>query len=60
MRYHVMGSGQDGVIALKRDSIEGALKKARELRRDGHYAEVRIIDTASGEPVDEVETPTTH
>jgi len=60
MRYHIVGSSQDGVIALKRDSIEGALKKAGELRQDGHYAEVRIFDTTSGQPLDEETLRVTH
>ena len=55
MRYHIMGSAQDGVMCLKRDTLEGALKKAGELRQDGSYAEVRIVDTASGETVQEPE-----
>lgn len=60
MRYHVMGSGQDGVTALKRDTLEGALKKAGELRDDGHYADVRIIDTSTGEEVEEATLQQTH
>lgn len=53
MRYHIMGSAQDGVMCLKRDTLEGALKKAGELRQDGSYSEVRIIDTTSGDVVPE-------
>ena len=53
MRYHVMASGQAGVMGLKRDSIEGALKKAGELRQEGIYTEVRIIDASTGDVVDE-------
>lgn len=55
MRYHVMASSQAGVLALKRDSIEGALKKARELRGDGLYSDVRIVDTSTGDAVDEAQ-----
>jgi hypothetical protein len=53
MRYHVMAGSQDGVLGLKRDTLEGALKKAGELRREGVYNEVRIIDTATGQVVEE-------
>lgn len=53
MRYHVMASSQTGVMGLKRDTLEGAIKKAGELRGEGIYSEVRIIDTTSGEPVEE-------
>ena len=53
MRYHIMATSQAGVLGLKRDTIEGALKKAGELRREGIYNEVRIVDTATGDAVDE-------
>ena len=53
MRYHIMANGEQGVIALKRDSIAGAIKKADELRQAGAYIEVRIIDTTTGAAVDE-------
>lgn len=32
MRYNVMAGGTMGVFGLKRDTLEGAVKKARELR----------------------------
>ncbi len=53
MRYHIMATSQAGVLGLKRDTIEGALKKAGELRREGAYNEVRIVDTTTGLPIDE-------
>lgn len=53
MRYHVMAGGPTGVFALKRDTIEGALKKAGELRQSGEYSDVRIIDTTTGVSVEE-------
>jgi hypothetical protein len=53
MRYHIAASGQMGVVGLKRDTIEGALKKARELRDEGIYSDVRIVDNATGAEVDE-------
>ena len=54
MRYQVMAGGTMGVFGLKRDTIEGALKKARELRQTGEYSDVRIIDTTTGSEVDEL------
>lgn len=53
MSYRVMASGQSGVIGLQRETIQGAVKKAGELRRDGYYTEVRIIDADTGDAVDE-------
>ncbi|MBF0393315.1 MAG: hypothetical protein HQL38_11610 [Alphaproteobacteria bacterium] len=53
MRYNVVASGQDGILGLKRDTIKGALKKAGELRSEGIYTEVRIMDTTTGDVVDE-------
>ena len=53
MRYHVMATSQAGVLGLKRDTIEGAIKKAGELRREGTYNEVRIVDTTTGAEIDE-------
>lgn len=53
MRYNVVASGQDGILGLRRDTIEGALKKAGELRAEGIYTEVRIMDTTTGDVVDE-------
>lgn len=56
MRYHVTATSQAGVLVLKRDTIEGALKKAGELRREDTYNEVKIFDTATGAVVDESQT----
>lgn len=53
MRYHVMAGGSMGVISLKRDTLDGAVKKANELRSSHEYEDVRIIDTESGATVDE-------
>lgn len=53
MRYNVMAGGPTGVFALKRDTIEGAVKKAGELRQSGEYSDVRIIDTSTGAVVGE-------
>ena len=53
MRYNVMAGGPTGVFGLKRETIEGAFKKARELRQSGDYSDVRIIDTTTGTEVDE-------
>lgn len=53
MRYHVAASGQMGVVSLKRDTIAGALKKAREFREEGLYSEVRVFEDETGLPVDE-------
>ena len=53
MRYHVMAGGSMGVFSLKRDTLEGAIKKANELRQSHEYEEVRIIDTESGTVVEE-------
>ncbi|WP_431855560.1 hypothetical protein [Azospirillum sp.] len=53
MRYHVMAGGTMGVISLKRDTLDGAIKKANELRQSHEYEDVRIIDTDSGAVVDE-------
>ncbi|WP_377805579.1 hypothetical protein ABNQ38_02770 [Azospirillum sp. A29] len=53
MRYHITGSSQVGVMGLKRDTLEGALKKANELRQEGIYSEVLIIDTETGDVVKE-------
>ena len=53
MLYNVTATNQAGVFSLKRDTIEGALKKAGELRREGIYNEVRIIEMATGTVVDE-------
>lgn len=53
MRYQVMATNQAGVLALKRDTIEGAIKKAGELRREGAYNEVKIVDTTTGAAIDE-------
>ncbi|PWC42109.1 hypothetical protein [Azospirillum sp. TSO22-1] len=53
MRYHVMAGGTMGVISLKRDTLDGAIKKAGELRQSHEYEDVRIIDTESGAVVEE-------
>ena len=53
MRYHITATSQAGILGLKRDTIEGAIKKAGELRREGTYNEVKIIDTASGAEISE-------
>ncbi|NUB05809.1 hypothetical protein FW320_06415 [Azospirillum sp. Vi22] len=53
MRYHITASSQVGVMGLKRDTLEGALKKARELREQGIYTDVRIIDTENGTVIQE-------
>jgi hypothetical protein len=53
MRYHITGSSQVGVLGLKRDTLEGALKKANELRQQGIYNEVQIIDIETGDVVKE-------
>lgn len=55
MRYHVMANSHVGLLDLKRDTIEGALKKAGELRDQGIYTEVRIMDTKTGTVVDEAQ-----
>ena len=56
MRYHVMAGGTMGVISLKRDTLDGAIKKATELRQSHEYEDVRIIDTESGAVVEEGRT----
>ncbi|WP_207482498.1 hypothetical protein [Arenibaculum pallidiluteum] len=56
MRYHIAASGQMGVVGLKRDTIAGALKKARELRGEGIYSDVRIVDSDTGAEVDEAQS----
>ena len=43
MRYHIMANSQSGVLGLKRDTIEGAIKKAAELRREGTYSAATIV-----------------
>jgi len=53
VRYHVMAGGTMGVFSLKRDTLEGAVKKANELRQSHEYEDVRIIDTENGAVVDE-------
>ncbi|WP_455184481.1 hypothetical protein [Azospirillum palustre] len=53
MRYHITGSSQVGVMGLKRDTLEGALKKANELRQQGIYNDVQIIDIETGDVVKE-------
>ncbi|WP_376963681.1 hypothetical protein ABNQ39_25780 [Azospirillum sp. A26] len=53
MRYHITGSSQVGVMGLKRDTLEGALKKAKELREQGTYNDVQIIDIETGDIVKE-------
>ena len=53
MRYHVMAGGSMGVFSLKRDTLEGAIKKANELRQSHEYEDVRIIDTENGTVVAE-------
>ncbi|MBP2306394.1 hypothetical protein GBZ48_03015 [Azospirillum melinis] len=53
MRYHITGSSQVGVMGLKRDTLEGALKKANELRQQGIYNDVQIIDIETGHIVKE-------
>lgn len=55
MPYHITGNTDVGAVCLKRDSLEGALKKARELREDGTYLNVRIVDAESGATVPEPE-----
>ena len=53
MKYNVMAGGTMGVFSLKRDTLEGAIKKANELRQSHEYEDVRIIDTETGAVVDE-------
>lgn len=62
MRYHVMAGGSMGVISLKRETLESAVKKANELRESHEYSDVRIIDTATGAAVEETrqDAATTH
>ncbi|MGC1305423.1 MAG: hypothetical protein WA840_23885 [Caulobacteraceae bacterium] len=43
MAYNIFAQNLLGAIALERDSVPGALKKARELRQDGMW-NVRIAD----------------
>ncbi len=59
MRYNVMAGGTMGVFGLKRDTLEGAVKKARELRQSGEYSDVRIIDIETGSVVEEPRAGTT-
>lgn len=53
MRYNIIGRNGAGNLCLKRDTLEGAIKKAGELRREDSCIEVRIVDTVTGNVVEE-------
>lgn len=54
MRYHITANTDVGAVCLKRDTLEGAFKKANELRRDGTYLDVHVVDTETGDVLQDV------
>lgn len=53
MRYHITANTDVGAVCLKRDTLEGAYKKANELRQEGTYLDVHIVDTETGATLQE-------